>query len=520
MLHGLKLNPRMSRFGLALLIYLAACLHASGLELASPFTEHMILQRQMPVPVWGWGNPGERVEVSVAGQSASGKIGKDGRWKVSLKALPAGGPYLFEAKSGKESIEFSDVLVGEVWICSGQSNMQFGYNKLTDYKALLEAAKKRPIRSLTVERNVRLTPQERFSGDWLLEPCQSAVGFIFAYELQQALGIPVGIIETSWGSSSIEGWMPLSMTKQLPHFKREMEAFETFDRNEVEGFIEQNVRGENWERDDQVYLRTRPNILYNAMMYPIAPYAVRGLAWYQGEADSGSLANMRQYGESLPAWCTHLRKLWGRNDFYFMGVMLPRFGRTSEGSPTKSPTAPDAYSWAWFRESQTRLLDLPHTAIVNTIDLGDLENIHPTDKEPVGKRMALLAQQEIHGKDVISSGPVFAKWKTEGNNRIRILFQHAENLHTSDGKAPREFWVAGPDRNWQPAQARLDGESVLLTWEGKTKPNAIRYAFSAFPEVNLLNGADLPAMPFRTDSDVPPGYNDEPPLVADKHRKK
>jgi sialate O-acetylesterase len=514
-----KAGSMFKRCLVFIVLAMAVCVRAEKLELASPFSEHMILQRQMPVPVWGWGDADAKVEVSVAGKSATGKVGKDGRWKVSLPELPAGGPYTFQAKSGKQTIEFSDVLVGEVWICSGQSNMQLGYNKLKDYETLLAAAKELPIRSLEVEKNVRVTPQERFSGEWAAEPCSSAVGFMFAYELQQAIGVPVGIIQASWGSSCIEGWLPLSMTGTLPHFKREMEAFEQFDRAKIAELIEQDIQGRKREKNDDIYMRTRPNIIYNAMLYPVAPCAVRGLVWYQGEANSATLANMRQYGETLPLWCAHLRELWGRDDFHVLAVMLPRYGRLAQSSPVESPTAPDAHSWAWFRESQQQLLALPNTGIANTIDLGDMENIHPTDKEPVGKRLALLAQKQIHGQDVVEYGPMVTKMEKKGDT-LRIRFQHAEGLHTTDGKPPREFWVAGSDRKWQPAQAELDGDSVVLHWAGTMTPDAVRYAFAAFPEVNLVNGAGLPAMPFRSDTDAPTGYNDTPSLVCDKHRRK
>jgi len=507
--------------GILLSLSIALATHAAAhpLELASPFSEHMVLQRELPVPVWGWGEPGAPVTVAINGKTKRTEVGKEGRWRLSLPPMPAGGPYTFDVKNGKESIRFADVLVGEVWICSGQSNMQMGYNRLNDYEALLESAKGKPIRSLEVERNVRFEPQDRFDGDWVAEPCQSAVGFVFALELQEALGVPVGIIESSWGSSALEGWLPLSMTQSLPHFRREMEAFEQFDRAEVERLIQQDLDGKTWERVDNIYLRTRPNILYNAMLYPIAPYASRGLVWYQGESNSNGLANMRQYGETLPAWCEHLRDLWGRKDFHFMAVMLPRFGRIASGSPNNSPTAPDAFSWAWFREAQQRILELPNTSIANTIDLGDIKDIHPKDKEPIGKRLSLLAQKAIHARDVVAYGPTFNRLQVVNDHAVQLHFQHAKGLRTTDGQPPREFWVAGPDRKWQPAEANLDGDSVVLKWNGIKKPIAVRYAFSGFPDVNLVNGEGLPALPFRTDSDTPPGFYDGPSLVGDKHRR-
>lgn len=493
---------------------------ALALEVASPFTEHMVLQREMAVPIWGWGEPGERVSISVAGKSARGNVKSDGRWKVTLPKLKAGGPHVLTVESGDDKIEISDVLVGEVWICSGQSNMQMGYNRLKNYEPMLEAARQLPIRSLPVERRVRFTPQERFAGEWRSEPCQSAVGFVFAYELQKALGVPVGIIEASWGSSSIEGWMPMSFQKRLPHFRREMEAFEKYDRVHLEQLLQKESNGEKRIREDDIYMRTRPNVLYNAMLYPIAPYAVRGLAWYQGEANSNALANMRQYSESLPLWRDHLCELWGREDFFVMGVMLPRYGRIASGSPVDSTTAPDAHSWAWFRESQTRLLDRPHTAIVNTIDLGDIKNIHPNDKEPIGERMALIVRSQIHGEKVVSSGPVFERLEKSRARTLRIQFANAEGLQTTDGGSPRAFWIAGSDRVWKPAKAEIVGTAVALRSDEVTDPEAVRYAFAGFPDVNLVNAAGLPAMPFRTDSDTPDGYNGEPELVTEKWRRR
>lgn len=490
------------------------------LTVGSPFTDQAVLQRDVPVPVWGKAKPDAEVTVEFAGQKKNATASTSGSWKIVLDPMPAS----FDSRTltvhstlDSQHVSLSDVLVGEVWICSGQSNMQMGFGSVPELKALAPKAKN--IRTFSVKRTVAFTEQDTCEGAWAKSIPDSAVAFGFAHYLQEAADVPVGIILTCWGSSSLEGWLPAKMQETLPHFKREVEAFEKFDRAEVQRLLKLEAGGKTRQRNDDIFMRTRPSILYNAMMHPIAPYAARGLVWYQGEANTNSLANMRPYGTTLPAWCQHLRELWGKDDFQFLAVMLPGYGRHASGSPANGRSAPNGHSWAWFRESQRKLLALPNTGIANTIDLGDMKNIHPRDKEPIGKRLSLLAQKQVLGQDVVASGPTFEKMEQEAAS-IRIHFQHAKSLRTTDGKPPREFWVAGKNRKWQQANATLDGDSVLLRWEGTINPDAVRYAFAGFPDVNLVNGDGLPAMPFRTDADIPPGYNDQPSLVADKHRRK
>lgn len=486
--------------------------NAKSLQLASVFSDHMVLQRNMNVPVWGAAKVGGTVTVKIAGKSARAKVSSTGSWKLTLPDLPAGGPYKMEVSSGSETITYSDILVGEVWICSGQSNMQMAYGSLKQGKQLWAEASKLPIRSLSVKRTVSFKPQEKMAGQWDAQPCASAVGLIFAVDLQKSLGVPVGIIEASWGSSSLEGWMPLSFTQQFPHFKKMMGNFEKYDVQQITKVLEKDKNGGERSRRDDIFLRTRPNVIYNAMMAPLAPYACRGIVWYQGESNSGSLGTMRQYGECLPAWVQHLRKTWGKEDLVFLAVMLPRFGKICSGSPNKELDAPDAYSWAWIREAQGKVLSLPHTGVANTIDLGSVKNIHPKDKEPIGLRLSLLAQQQVDDKSaktIEAKGPTFVKMTPEGKNSLRLSMEFAKGLKTTDGKAPREFWVGDAKGEWKKAKAKIDGQSVVLSWSGVLTPKAVRYAFSAFPDVNLVNSSGLPAMPFRTDSFEPKGYNEE-----------
>ncbi|MBI1247198.1 sialate O-acetylesterase [bacterium] len=491
-----------------LLATVLACIFAQNVAqaedfgLASPFADHMVLQRDLPLAIWGHGQPGEKVEVTLGKNKSEGKIDENGNWLVHLPPTPAGGPLVLSAKSGDHQILCNDVLLGEVWICSGQSNMQMGYNGIPAIKDLAEKAKQLPIRCLRVTQDVAFQPQRDCQCTWIVGPGSSAVATAFAYDLQQTLDVPVAVIETCWGSSSIEGWMPRSLAEQLPHFRAKLEEFDTKDHDRVAKLIDEAANGKRWKREDNIYLRTRPNILYNAMLYPLAPMTVRGMVWYQGESNTHSLESMDQYGETLTVWTNFLRKKFDNPDFQMLAVMLPRFGRIIGTSPTKDIESPKAHSWAWFRESQSRILKLPGTGIANTIDLGQLSNIHPTDKRPIGQRLARIAKNLLLPGSVEASGPVLESLKIDGSTAI-VTLAHAKGLKTTDGNDPIGFWIAGKDHDWKPAQAKIDGNTVRLTNPEVPKPEAVRYAFAAFPQVNLINGDDLPAVPFRTDSDQP-----------------
>ncbi len=477
---------------------LAATASALPLELASPFSENMVLQRQSKVSVWGWAEPASEVSVTMAGNTETTTVNHDGSWKVELDMMPAGGPYQFQVTSECEKIIYENVLVGDVWICSGQSNMQMGHRAMIGYEQILADMKDRPIRCMNVKQDVSFTPNQRCQGKWNTRPSPSAVALAFSYFLQKESDVPVGIILTCWGSSSIEGWMPKDMTKELPHFAKKMQKFEENDTEKVQSLLEMRDKGITWPLEDNIYLRTRPNILYNAMMHPLAPYAARGIVWYQGESNAGSANSMQQYAQSLQRWCLRMRSLWDRDDLHLLVVMLPQFKRVREN---ESVTDPTAHSWAWMRESQMRIRELSHTSIANTIDLGDPNDIHPRDKAPIGQRLAFLAQRDVNGQQLLVQGPTM-KSVTITSSQVIVAYENAEGLATADGKAVRGFWVAGKSRQWTAVEGRIKGQTVILSC-GEMTPQVVRYAFCAVPDVNLINAAKLPALPFRTDTDKP-----------------
>jgi sialate O-acetylesterase len=471
-------------------------LHATAeIKISSMFGDHMVLQREMPVPVWGKADPGETVIVRFAGRDIQTRAGMDGRWMLQLPPMPAsaeGRELMVESKGATK--RFQDVLVGEVWICSGQSNMQYGWGKQAqacynwggeaDLARLAEQSAGLPIRCYDVPCNVSFAPTEECAGTWSTALPGSAVAFGFSHHLQKSLNVPVAVIVTCWGSSFIEGWMPIELTDQLPHFKKIMDDFQKSEptRTRVESAMKTGIS------DGMVFVRKQPNILYNAMLHPLIPYGCRGIVWYQGEANSDQ---PELYAASLPTWICELRTRWKRDDLHVLAVMLPKFGNDKGAAEPKS--------WAWFREAQAKGLKLPHTALINTIDLGNAKNIHPPDKAPIAERLGWIARHDIYGEKIPARGPEYQSHKTKGATAT-ITMDHAEGLTTKDGKAPDGFWLAGEDRQWHPARAVIKGSTVEVQADGVGKAIACRYAFSNSPAVNLVNQTGLPAAPFRTDN--------------------
>lgn len=509
----MKQLPTLIRFATITAAFLALTLHAE-LKLASPFTDHMVLQRDMAVPVWGYADPGSNITVEFSGQKKSTRAERSGKWRVDLEPLSANAePQNMRILGGSEqaTITLSDVVVGEVWICSGQSNMQWKLDSVRNIKAL-ESTPGR-IRSFMVPTTVALEEQDYCEADWRVERPDSAVATAFAHHLEELADVPVGILLSAWGSSSIEAWMPREMTETVPHFKTVMEEFDANDRN-IQHIKDTLSAGPPWDKNQNFFLRHQPNILYNAMMKPLIPYACRGLVWYQGERNTGAIggmpegkwtarvAGMQLYGEVLQKWIQRYREEWGQPEMHFLIVMLPRFGKLLDATPEQTMESPDAHSWAWIRESQLRALELSHTGVVNTIDLGHPTNIHPGDKLPVGQRIALLATRDTLDKDVVAEGPKLLSIQRRGEDLV-IRFENANGLKTEDGKAPSGFWLGDGTGQWFPAKASIKEDTVVLNAPDINSARAVRYAFAGMPQVNLVNSENLPAYPFRTDTLAP-----------------
>ncbi|WP_206542237.1 sialate O-acetylesterase [Lacinutrix himadriensis] len=340
-------------------------------QLASLFTDHMVLQRDKSIPVWGKASVGATITVKFANSEKSIVTDSNGEWRMDLNALSASfepKTMIISSSENAEEITISDILIGDVWICSGQSNMQMQVGRIPEIKALIPTSSN--IRSFTVKNTVAFEPQDTCEGTWVNEHPDSAVAFSFAYFLQKSANIPIGIILTSWGSSSIEAWMPREMTKTVPHFKTIMEEFDADlkTKNKIQTILD---GPEPWTKHDNVFARRQSNILYNAMMHPLIPYACRGLVWYQGERNTQSMegmvkkpwfyrnSGMLKYGETLKEWIKNYRKSWNDEAMQFMVVMLPGFGKTLNSGTDLNSENPNSHSWAWMRESQLKALELP-----------------------------------------------------------------------------------------------------------------------------------------------------------------
>jgi len=487
-------------------VYLSSAALAD-LKVADIFSDHAVLQREANVPVWGTAVPNKKVIVTFAEQKKTVTADATGKWKVSLAPMEASfKSQKLTIKSGSDQVVLKSILVGEVWICSGQSNMKMELARVPEARKLVPKAKN--IYCFDVKKTVSFTEQNELEGAWKKKVPDSAVAFTFAHFLQEHEDVPVGIILTCWGSSSLEAWMPRDMENTVPHFKTMMEEFDADEERKEK--IQSILDGKKpWSTRDDIFLRCQSNVLYNAMIHPLAPYACRGLVWYQGERNAGYLhplsgkdwksrhSGMLQYGDTLKLWVQRYRKEWGNENMHFQVVMLPGYAK----GLLKKVDDPSTKSWAWMRESQQKVLSLPHTSVVNTIDLGDAQNIHPKDKLPIGKRLALLAARDTLGKDIVAEGPKLNKVEKDGKSLI-VHFDQAEGLATTDSQSPTGFWVTDRSKKWVPAKARIKGKSVVLTSDIE-EPLYVRYAFAAKPKVNLVNSAHLPAVPFRTDSFKP-----------------
>ena len=647
---------RIGTAGMLSMVVLAASAPATAdVRLPAVIGDNMVLQRDMPVAIWGWAAPDEKVTVKLAGQSRTAKADAKGEWKVTFGPLKAGS-LLEMTVAGKNSITVRNILVGEVWVCSGQSNMEMSVAGCNDAKEEIASAKYPAIRLFTVKKKVATIPQPDAAGSGGWRECSpktvgrfSAAGYYFGRHLHKKLGVPVGLIHTSWGGTPAESWTsrpalervesfkqrlaqsdqaiaryPEAMkeyrkklaewqkktkqikaklqagqdvkqwpapaldtkdwkTMKLPQhweqaglnidgavwFRKQLQlpdawagkdltlslgpiddddvtffngvrigqtrTWTTFRKYTVPGKLVKagrnviavrvfdgrggggiygkpedmtlagggrsiSLAGEWLYRVEQVLLpRPRqpsgpnspwlPSGLYNGMLHPLIPYAIRGAIWYQGESNAG---RAYQYRELFSAMITDWRKNWGQGDLPFLFVQLANF--------LPAPAEPADSAWAELREAQLMALSLPKTGMAVIIDIGEANDIHPKNKQDVGKRLALAARAVAYGQKIVYSGPIYKSMAVEGS-KIRLRFDHVGGGLVARGGALKRFAIAGSDRKFVWAEARIDGETVVVYSDKVAKPVAVRYAWADNPEgCNLYNKAGLPASPFRTDT--------------------
>ncbi len=524
------------------------------------FGDHMVLQQGTKLPVWGTAAAGEKVTVTVGTETGSATAGADGKWRVTLAPLPAGTAPVTMTVAGKNTLTFSDVLVGDVWICSGQSNMQFALGGEDNATAALAAANQPLIRLFTVPDKTALTPNADIPGaKW--EVCTpdtakgfTAVGYHFGLEIQKMTGQPVGLIHTSWGGTPAQAWTSIEKLQSDPVLKHYADdyaklaaaypqaaaaypAAEAAFRAAITKWRQDNGLPENATAQEMNAANAKaaaekrpqapklptppdggahaPSILFNSMIAPLIPYAIKGAIWYQGESNAGAGL---EYATLFPAMITDWRARWGEGDFPFLWVQLAKYTEPNRG-------------FALIREAQLKTLALPKTGMAVAFDIGDQFNIHPKDKADVGHRLALAAKHVAYGQDLVYSGPIYAAMKVEGATVHVSFTQVGGGLII--GKAPwvaapppppapvagqpvapagplplaaQElptttlvgFTLAGTDQKWMPADARIEGNEVVVSSAQVAAPVAVRYAVP-LAAGNLYNKEGLPASPFRSD---------------------
>lgn len=521
--------PRPLRFARHIVAVLALSTLAlrADVTLHNLFTDHMVLQRGIAVPVWGWADDGEKVTVEFRGKKVS-TVAKGGKWMVKLGKLKAGGPDELKV-TGKNSITLTDVLVGEVWIASGQSNMEWPLKASYQPQTDIAFATNFSIRLFTVPKLKATAPTNNVNGSWKQSsPAAasnfSAVAYYFGRKLQKDLNVPVGLIHTSWGGSPAEVWMRDEVLSGNPEYKRDIvDASVEQLRKYNEQLKQWTTERDQAKADGKEFTKRRPSggwvpsELYNGMIAPLLPYAIKGAIWYQGESNAG---RAHQYRSLIVDMIRNWRMDWGQGDFTFLQVQLAPF-KAIKDEPAES-------DWAELREAQVYATKvLPKVGAVSITDVGDPKDIHPIWKQPVGERLALAARGIAYGEKLTWTGPMYRSMKIKGD-KIIVRFDHTGRGIggvSHDGKVPGPknphpltngidknwmpsplagFTIAGEDRKFVWAKAVVEGDTVVVSSPQVAKPLAVRYGWADCPVVNLFcspafQEPGLPATPFRTD---------------------
>jgi len=514
------------------------------------FGDHMVLQQNINIPVWGWANPNEKVTVSLDGNSAETVAGADGKWKVTLNPVSADSQPQTLTVKGNNTLTFSDVLVGDVWVASGQSNMEFGIQSTIEGPQATAAANDKELRMFFVPWTTSLTPLDDVAkvaanspnGKW--QVCSpeimgnpnwawhgiTAVGYYFAKDIRQLTGKPVGLIATYKGGTPAQAWTSIPGLQQDPPFTNYLAQHEKLVTNyetakaaypALQAKFQAEMKEWTAANDKALAAGSKPPQkpgqppapdggysapanLYNALVSPIIPYGIKGVIWYQGESNSDRMEQAVEYNKLFPRMISDWRKNWGQGDFPFLFVQIANFKAL--------PKTPSEGFWPWTREAQLKTLSLPNTGMAVICDIGDPTNIHPKDKLDVGKRLALVARHIAYGEQLVYSGPIYDSMNVEGN-KIRLKFTNIGSGLTigvppwkPDGSTPVKadklagFGIAGEDQKFVWADAQIDGDSIVVSSPEITKPAAVRYNWADSPIGNLYNKEGLPASPFRTDN--------------------
>ncbi len=484
----------------------------AAVTLPAVIGDNMVMQRDTTVNIWGWADPGERVTVSFAGSKGSAVAGSDSSWSVSLDPVPAGGPYEMTVQ-GKNTVTVYDILVGDVWICSGQSNMHWPVKFSADPEREIAAANHPSLRLFYVKNQGAGEPLTDCFGRW--EECTprsadefSALAYYFGRELNRELDVPVGLVQSSWGGTHIEAWLSLDAIEADPALKYVLDGWEDIVEQKPKAVLDRYDLMSAWfvycfecmgqklpygpipgppEGFDRGF--GAPSWLYNAMIAPFVPFSIKGFLWYQGESNVG---RAYKYRKLMPALINDWRHQWGNDDLPFLFVQL--------ANKNEPDSLPEESPWAELREAQLMALDVPGTGMAVTIDIGEADDVHFKNKQEAGRRLFLAALDTAYGRDVVSSGPLYDSMRIDGDRIIITFSECGSGLTTPGGAQPKGFAIAGSDSVFVWADARiLDSRTVSVQSGGISSPVAVRYGWSNNPDCNLYNRECLPASPFRTD---------------------
>jgi sialate O-acetylesterase len=496
---------------LVLLLALAERDARSEVTLPNILSSHMVLQRGRPIHFWGWAAPGEQIRATLRGTSASTKADRIGNWSLYLPAEKAGGPYQVTI-AGTNTIVLDDVLIGDVWFASGQSNMQlplmgFPHSAVvTNGAQEIQNATNPNLRLLNVTMIAKPYPQQDQGSAWTLCTPQtaatfSAAAYFFGREIAAREHVPIGLIDSSYGGTPVAAWLSMGALGADASLTPVFAEWADFSADHVE--LPRILAAEKREAAAALaagqpapqfswhpnYDSWAPAWLYNAMVAPAIKFPIKGVIWYQGESDS-RLDRAAMYEREFPAMIADWREQWQEGNFPFLYVQIAPF------------TSSSAENWAVIREAQRRTLSVANTAMAVTTDIGNPTNVHPADKQDVGHRLALAARALAYGEQVEYSGPLYRQTTPDGS-QLQVWFDHASSGLVAKGGPLTGFEIAGKDHQFVPATARIDGQSVMVSSPQVEKPKFVRYGWANSPTVNLLNGAGLPASPFTSEREIP-----------------
>lgn len=506
------IQANLSRAALLFLFALSVPAMQCEVRLPRILSSHMVLQRDRPIHIWGWSEPNEKISVVLNAVSQSTMGDNLGRWTLYLPPQSPGGPFQLTV-IGTNRIVLDDILIGDVWFASGQSNMEMPLEGFAGSAVVKNAAQEisqanqSQIRLLVIPRKASAFPLTDFDGDQSWTTCSpetaarfSAVAYFFGRDISAKEHVPIGLIDSTWGGTPVEAWLSLdglsADASLMPVFaawasmsdaQAEALLSAAAEKREDEAAIKANqpLRKHAWHPDPKSW---DPSWLFNGMVAPVIGYPIKGVIWYQGESNS-RLDRAAMYERVFPALIADWRKQWHQGDFPFLFVQISSF------------TSDSTEDWAVIREAQRRALSVTNTAMAVSIDVGDPNNVHPADKQTVGTRLALAARALAYHENVEYSGPLFRQASAEAGC-VRVWFDHVAAGLVTKGNPVEGFEIAGDDHQFVPAETRIDGVTVVVSSAQVEKPKYVRYGWRNAPVANLYNSANLPASPFTSEANI------------------